>query len=249
MLVLEQITKRLGDTLALDTVSFKIKSGQTVVIVGSSGAGKTTLLRIIAGLERPDTGKIIGNTNTIWSSGQHWCPPWNRGVGMVFQDLVLWPHMTVAQHLDFTLRQIRKYRSRYVRQQRILQLLDAVGLINMSARLPSELSGGQQQRLALARTIASEPQYFLLDEAFSNLDRALQQTLWELLRHLQREQRFTLLAVTHNQECILEDAHRIFEMHAGRLGEIDKIRAKTLINGMHGVSEYKEHSRDNLEKR
>lgn len=229
MLVLEQVTKQLGDTLALDAVSFKIESGQTVVIVGSSGAGKTTLLRVIAGLERPDTGKIIGNT--IWSSGQHWCPPWKRRVGMVFQDLVLWPHMTVAQHLNFTLRQIKKYRSQNMRQQRILQLLDAVGLNEMMARLPSELSGGQQQRLALARTIASEPQYLLLDEAFSNLDRVLQRTLWELLRRLQQEQGFMLLAVTHNQEYILDDTHRIFEMHAGCLAEIEPKRALALIRG------------------
>ncbi len=230
MLVLEQVSKRIGETLALDMVSFKIESGQTIVIIGPSGAGKTTLLRVIAGLERPDTGKIIGN-NSVWRNEQHWCPPWKRRVGMVFQDLVLWPHMTVAQHLDFTLRQFKKYRPRHVRQQKILRLLDAVGLNKMMARFPSELSGGQQQRLALARTIASEPQYFLLDEAFSNLDRALQQTLWELLRRLQQEQGFTILAVTHNQEYILDDAHRIFEMHTGRLGEVDPKRALALIKG------------------
>ena len=230
MLVLERVTKRLGDTLALDTVSFAIESGQTAVFVGSSGAGKTTLLRVIAGLERPDGGTIIGN-NTVWSNEQHWCTPWERGVGMVFQDLVLWPHMTVVQHLDFTLRQLKKYRSRNARQQRILQLLDAVDLGDTMSRLPSELSGGQQQRLALARSIAAEPRFFLLDEAFSNLDNALQRSLWELLCRLQRERGFTFLAVTHNQEYILQDAHHIFEMQAGRLVEIALKRALVLITG------------------
>lgn len=218
MLRIDAISKQLGSAIVLKDVSLCLAPGETGLLTGPSGTGKTTLLRLIAGLDHPDNGEIRYG-ETVWFSAQRWTPPWERRLGMVFQDLVLWPHMTVREHLDFVLHQAHPRMSRQERKQRTHALLAEVGLDGMDGRLPAEMSGGQQQRLALLRAIASAPQMLLLDEAFSHLDEALQADLWTWLLAQQYQQGWALLCVSHQPSRLNGEVIRRFEISHKRLVE------------------------------
>lgn len=186
-------------------------------MVGPSGCGKTTLLRVIAGLERPDAGKVTIDDIEASTPGSILAPN-RRGVSMVFQDLALWPHMTVAGHLEFVLkegsisRKVLKAESRRYRK--------AVHLNGHSKRYPHELSGGEKQRLAIARALASKPAYLLMDEPFSSLDPLLKQDLQALVTELKIETGVGIIYVTHNMEETISLADRIAVMKKGRLEQI-----------------------------
>ena len=212
---LTAVTKRYDDRAAVDRVSLDIAAGESIVILGPSGCGKTTLLRLIAGLERLDTGEIWIDGRQVAGGAGKAVPPHERRLGFVFQDLALWPHLTVRQNLDFVMRSVRVDRSeRAKRGDDVLRLLRIEAL---SDRSPHQLSGGEQQRVALARALVGEPRLLLLDEPFSNLDTALRATLRAELARLQRQLGLTTMYVTHQRDDAVELADRVVILRNGRV--------------------------------
>ena len=208
------VSKRFGSFVALDRVSFTVKQGELLALLGPSGSGKTTLLRIIAGLERPDSGNVFFDGDDATRRD-----PRDRGVGFVFQHYALFRHMTVQQNVAFGL----KVRPRAQRpadaeiRSRVNELLSLVQLDYLGDRYPSELSGGQRQRVALARALAVQPKVLLLDEPFGALDAKVRQDLRRWLRRLHAEIHLTSVFVTHDQEEALELANRVVVMNEGRI--------------------------------
>ena len=213
---LAHVTKRFASRpVAVDDVSLEIACGESVVVVGPSGSGKTTLLRLIAGLEVPDFGEMCLDGRQVATARRRLVPPHQREIGFVFQDLALWPHLTVQQNLDFVLD--ADTMSRPDRRARTNEVSSLVRIEQMSTRYPHELSGGEQQRVALARAVVRRPRLLLLDEPLSSLDPELRTVLRGELRRLQRTLALTTVYVTHDQEDAEVLADRVVEMRAGRL--------------------------------
>ncbi|MEL6406913.1 MAG: ABC transporter ATP-binding protein [Chloroflexota bacterium] len=213
---LRSIKKHYDDVLAVNDISLEVRRGELLVLLGSSGCGKTTTLRLIAGLERPNTGEVILNGQMV--AGQNaWIPPENRHLGMVFQDYALFPHMTVYDNITFPLQGMNNLQ----RRDRVQDMLKLVGMSGMSERYPHQLSGGQQQRIALARALASEPSVVLLDEPFSNLDAARRKQVREEVRQILQLAGATGIFVTHDQEEAMSIADTIAVMQAGKILQID----------------------------
>ncbi len=181
----------------IDNFTFSMKKGEIVGVLGESGSGKSTLLRLIAGLETPSEGKIRISDRTVVDD-QSFVPPEQRGVGMVFQDYALFPHLTVAKNIEFGLHRL----PRSERQARVREMIDLVQLTGLEQRYPHELSGGQQQRVALARALAPKPALLLMDEPFSNLDADLKASIREELRHILKKAEMTCLFVSHDQQDV-----------------------------------------------
>lgn len=211
---LADVTKSYRDRAAVADVSFEIQPGESVVILGPSGCGKTTLLRLVAGLTRPDSGEIWLDGRLV-SDTRAFVPPHDRRLGFVFQDLALWPHLTVRQHLEFVMRAVNVPKVK--REGRAEQTLQLVHIEPFAARYPHELSGGEQQRVALARALVGEPRLLLLDEPLSSLDADLRAALRSELRRLQRELGLTSIYVTHDREDAAALADRVIAMRAGRI--------------------------------
>ena len=214
-IALREVTKRFQSHVALDNVTLEITPGDSVVILGPSGCGKTTLLRVIAGLEVPDEGDVLMNGTEVARSGQLIVPPHQRKLGFVFQDLALWPHLTVYENLDFVLQS-----AGLRRHERHARAHDALGLARvdvLSARYPHQLSGGEQQRVALARALVSQPRVLLLDEPLSNLDPELRSVLRQELKRLHHALALTIVYVTHDRDDAVALANRVLEMRAGRI--------------------------------
>lgn len=165
MIEVKNVFKKYREIDALKDVSFKVNKNILLTILGPSGSGKTTLLRLIAGLERPDKGKILLDGKIV-STPSKIVLPYKRKISMIFQNLSLWPHMTVEQHLNFVLKDSKK----------IENILDKVKLTGFKKRYPHQLSGGEKQRLAIARALITEPSYLLMDEPFSHLDFSLKKS-------------------------------------------------------------------------
>ena len=212
---LSDVTKRFRSHVALDRVSLQISPGETAVILGPSGCGKTTLLRAIAGLEVPDRGRVLLNGAEVSADGRVVVAPHQRKLGFVFQDLALWPHLTVEGNLGFVLRSARIPRAE--RRARAQEALRLVRIETLASRYPHDLSGGEQQRVALARAIVGEPRILLLDEPLSSLDPELRSVLRAELAHLRRALDLTVVYVTHDREDAAALATRIIEMQAGRI--------------------------------
>jgi ABC-type Fe3+/spermidine/putrescine transport system ATPase subunit len=219
-LVLTNVTKRFWAHRAVDSVSLEVAVGDAVVILGPSGCGKTTLLRLIAGLEVPDSGEISLNGTRVAGLGRSTVPPHRRGIGFVFQDLALWPHLTVWRNLEFVLGSVRTPRAE--RAERIHQALGLVRIEPLSGRYPHELSGGEQQRVALARALVGQPRLLLLDEPLSSLDPELRTNLRAELARLQRDLRITMVYVTHDTDDAAALADAVVEMRAGRIVSVSK---------------------------
>jgi sulfate transport system ATP-binding protein len=214
---LRNIYKKYGDFTALERVSLKIGEGELLALLGPSGSGKTTLLRIIAGLEYPDSGRVLLQGEEATDRA-----PRDRRVGLVFQHYALFRHMTVFENVAFGLR-VRPRQGRPSEQQirsRVRELLELVQLEWTSNRYPSQLSGGQRQRVALARALAVEPHVLLLDEPFGALDAKLRGELRQWLRTLHRELGLTAIFVTHDQEEALEVSSRVAVMNKGKIEQI-----------------------------
>ena len=188
-----KVSKSFAATPVLDSVSLDVPSGSVTALLGPSGCGKTTLLRVIAGLERPDSGEVRVGDRLLTGQGAFVAPE-HRRVGMVFQDWALFPHLTVAGNVGYGLPRSDR------RSGRVEEALEMVGLAGMGQRWPATLSGGQQQRVALARALAPRPAVLLLDEPFSNLDTALRTTVRGEVHRLLRQLGVTTVFVTHDQE-------------------------------------------------
>ncbi len=193
----KSLSKRYAATVALDNVTFSAGADAITVIRGPSACGKTTLLRCIAGLETPDAGTIRMGGCCVSGNGV-WVPPVRRGIGMVFQDHALWPHLSVRNHLNFVMRAARL--PKYERAARIARLLELVELGDYAHALPHSLSGGQQQRVGIARALALNPAFLLLDEPFANLDERLRGRILAELKRRWKNERVTVLVATHDVE-------------------------------------------------
>jgi iron(III) transport system ATP-binding protein len=189
-----------------------INKGEIISIVGDSGSGKSTILRLIAGLEVPRNGSIAINGRVV-TDDTTFVPPEERGVGLVFQDYALFPHMTVADNITFGL----KGWARTKRQQRLRELLELVGLPGFEQRYPYELSGGQQQRVALARALAPNPSLLMFDEPFSNLDKDIQYKIREELHAILKGTGITSIFVTHDMDDSRVLADRVVVMKHGKI--------------------------------
>ena len=223
-ITLHDVTKRFGSHLALDDVSLELANGAAVVILGPSGCGKTTLLRVIAGLEVPDKGLVMLDGTSVRSARRVIVPPHERKLGFVFQDLALWPHLTVRQNLDFVLGSTR--RARAERRQEAHTALTVMRIEQLHARFPHELSGGEQQRVALARAIVGKPRLLLLDEPLSSLDPDLRADLRTELARLQATLELTMVYVTHDRDDSALLADVIVEMRAGRILSVQQNRRR-----------------------
>jgi putative spermidine/putrescine transport system ATP-binding protein len=213
LLSLKAIVKAYGAVSALGGIDLEVPDGQIVTILGPSGSGKTTLLKVVAGFEMPDSGEVELAGRVITHA-----TPASRGIGMVFQNYALFPHMRVAENIAFPLQMRRLPRSEI--RDRVGRALALVGLTGYEGRYPRELSGGQQQRVALARAIVFEPRLLLLDEPFGALDRKLREQMQLEVKHLQRRLGITALFVTHDQEEALVLSDRIAVMNGGSIEQI-----------------------------
>ncbi len=212
-ITVENVEKNFGSVQALKPTNLEIGSGEFISLVGPSGCGKTTLLRTIAGLELPDDGKLTLIDRVVFSKPDGIdVPAENRGVGMVFQDFALWPHLTVFENVAFGLR-ARKDTDRL--KERVQWALSRVQLAGYDDRYPKQLSGGQQQRVSFARAIVTEPKIILLDEPLSALDAVLREGLRLMLRSLANELGLTAVYVTHDQHEAMSISDRIVVMRDG----------------------------------
>ncbi|MDX1745241.1 MAG: ABC transporter ATP-binding protein [Halobacteriales archaeon] len=215
----ENLRKTFGDEVAVDDLSMDVKQGQLKSLLGPSGCGKTTTLRCIAGLERPDSGRIYidGELVTDPQNGLH-VEPENRGIGMVFQSYAVWPHMTVEQNVRYPLK-IQKIGTKAERRQRVQEILEVVGLGEYADNLATNLSGGQQQRVAIARALVTEPAILLFDEPLSNLDAKLRREMRMEIRDIYRKFNTTILYVTHSQDEAMFLSSEIAIMNDGNIIE------------------------------
>ncbi len=208
-----------AEVRAVDGISVAVETGKLITLLGPSGCGKTTTLRCLAGLERPQTGRIVIGNRTVFDSEMRiFVPASDRGIGMVFQSYAIWPHMTVFENVAFPLRvsRAKKYPAAEIRD-RVSSMLDRVQLTGFAHRPATQLSGGQQQRLAFARGLVHEPSILLLDEPLSNLDAKLREQMRLELKRLQRSLGITTVYVTHDQSEALALSDEIAVFDAGRI--------------------------------
>ncbi|WP_293848787.1 ABC transporter ATP-binding protein [uncultured Phascolarctobacterium sp.] len=209
----ENVAKGYAKHHVLQNLDLNIKKGECFTLLGPSGCGKTVLIRLIAGHEVPDAGKIsIDNTTVADSSSGEYIPPERRGLGIVFQDYAVWPHMTVYENIAYPLKMEKRPKDEI--DKLVMDMVEIVGMKGLEKRLPSELSGGQQQRVALARALVSDPSVMLLDEPLSNLDANLREEMRFEIKALQRKFDITVMYVTHDQEVALAISDRIAIMDA-----------------------------------
>ncbi len=211
--VVSGVDKSFEDTSVLRGIDLAVEPGDSLALLGPSGCGKTTLLRLIAGLERPDSGSVVIGRQEM-AAAKTWVPPEKRNVGMVFQDWALFPHLTVGRNVGYGLPRAERGGSR------VAEALDMVGLADLADRMPETLSGGQQQRVALARAIAPRPTVLLLDEPFSNLDSALRVGVRSEVHRLLVELGITSIFVTHDQEEAFVLGDEVAVMQDGRIEQI-----------------------------
>jgi ABC-type Fe3+/spermidine/putrescine transport system ATPase subunit len=215
----DDVTKRYDTGGGIERVSLDINPGESIVVLGPSGSGKTTLLRLIAGLEVPRAGSIWIDGQLVAERGHNIVPPHRRHVGLVFQDLALWPHLTVRQNLEFVVRSAGMRR-----QQQADAIANILALCRidplLADRYPHKLSGGEQQRVALARALVGSARLLLLDEPFSSLDPELRVGLRKELGGLQRQLGLTTIYVTHDRDDAQALADRTVRLRAGELEDV-----------------------------
>ena len=222
-LQLIEVTKRFDDRKVVDGISLDVAEGEVLALLGASGSGKTTTLRLIAGLEMPDAGEVWIAGKKVSEGARSLVPPRARGIGFIFQDLALWPHLTVAGNLDFVLQSVGIPKRE--RSKRIDETLRLVRIESYAHRYPSQLSGGEQQRAAIARALVGSPRLLLLDEPMSSLDSPLKAELSADLIDLQRLLRITTIYITHDKSEALALAHRIAIMQKGRIEQVGTAEA------------------------
>ncbi|TPW33456.1 ABC transporter ATP-binding protein [Martelella alba] len=207
---LEQLTKRYGESTAVDSLSLHIQEGEFYALLGPSGCGKSTTLRMVAGFVKPTTGRILVGGQNLTP-----LPPEKRDIGIVFQNYAIFPHMSVADNIAFGLKLRKKSRDEI--ETSVKAALDQVGLSGYGDRFQRNLSGGQQQRVALARVLVTEPRILLLDEPLSALDKTLREEMKFWIKELQQNLGITTIYVTHDQDEALTMSDRIGVMRAGQI--------------------------------
>jgi len=217
MIELSNVGKAQDGKPILETFNLKVKPGERVILFGPSGSGKTTILRLIAGFLAPDRGAVSLNGQVASKDGRVMVPPHERGLGFVFQDLALWPHMTVFENVEFALKVQRVNQAQRV--ERVEAMLALVQLSSFKTTYPAKLSGGEQQRVAIARALIAEPSTVLMDEPLSNLDEDLRTSLCTGILEFQARFGFTLVYVTHNRDEI--------RMLDGRVVQLEMLKPKT----------------------
>jgi ABC-type Fe3+/spermidine/putrescine transport system ATPase subunit len=213
---IKNLLKRYKKVVAVNHIQLEVKEGEMLTLLGPSGCGKTTTLRCIAGLERPEEGDIVIDGKPMLSEG--FVQPSKRGIGMVFQNYAVWPHMKVFNNIVYGLK-LQKISKQKIRE-RAQQVLELVGLAGLQDRYPSQLSGGQQQRVALARALVTNPKVLLLDEPLSNLDAKLREELRFEIKSLVRRMGITSVYVTHDQAEAMVISDRIVVMDSGNVVQI-----------------------------
>ena len=208
----QNVRQTFGATLAVDEVTLRVEPGEIVCLLGHSGCGKTSLLRMVAGLERPDSGRVLIDGREVVGPDR-FTPPEQRGVGMMFQDYALFPHLTIFENVTFGLSKLPANKARIVAEAQLAR----VGLLRYAKDYPHMLSGGEQQRVALARAMAPHPGVLLMDEPFSNLDQRMRERIREETTALLRENGATAVVVTHDPEEAMQIADRIALMRAGKI--------------------------------
>jgi iron(III) transport system ATP-binding protein len=216
-LTFEDVSRRFGDGLALDHVSIDVASGEVLCLLGPSGCGKTTLLRIAAGVERPSSGRVLLDGQEVAGPNQ-FVPPEKRGVGLMFQDFALFPHLSILDNVAFGLKSLTRREA----TTEALAALTRVGLAHYANEYPHILSGGEQQRVALARAIAPRPSVLLMDEPFSGLDPRLRERMREETLAILRETRATCIVVTHDAEEAMRMGDRVALLRRGRVVQTGK---------------------------
>jgi multiple sugar transport system ATP-binding protein len=209
-ITLDTVRKQFGDVVAVDDVDLEIEDGEFISIVGPSGCGKTTTLRLVAGLEQLTSGRIFFGDTDVSNT-----PAKKRGIGMVFQNLALYPHMSVRENMEFGLSVADVPQKE--QDERIMKIAEMLDIAELLDREPSELSGGQQQRVAIGRTMVLEPNVFLLDEPLASLDAKLRVEIREELQELQKEIGVTTVYVTHDQEQAMTMSDRVIVIHDGEV--------------------------------
>ena len=217
---IQNLLKRFKDVIAVNRIQLEIDKGEMLTLLGPSGCGKTTTLRCIAGLEKPEEGDIIIDGQPMLSQG--FVPSSKRGIGMVFQNYAVWPHMKVFSNIVYGLK-LQKISKPKIREQ-AQQVLELVGLAGLEDRYPAQLSGGQQQRVALARALVTHPKVLLLDEPLSNLDAKLREELRFEIKSLVRRMGITAVYVTHDQAEAMVISDRIAVMDSGNVVQIGNPR-------------------------
>ncbi len=216
-LTLEEVSRRYGEVLALDRVSLDIEPSEVLCLLGPSGCGKSTLLRIAAGVERPSSGRIVLDGQEV--AGPHgFVPPEKRGIGLMFQDFALFPHLTILDNVAFGLKSLTRSEAKAEARA----ALERVGLSHYAGEYPHILSGGEQQRVALARAIAPRPSVLLMDEPFSGLDPRLREKMREETLAILHETRATSIVVTHDAEEAMRMGDRVALMRKGRVVQTGK---------------------------
>ena len=221
-LSLAGVTRTFGDFDAVKDVSIDVRDGEFLAVLGPSGCGKTTLLRLVAGFEKPTAGEIRIGSETVSSAGQN-VPPEKRRVGIVFQNYALWPHMTVAENIGYSLKVAKVGRAEA--RKRIEDALALVNLQGLGERRPANLSGGQRQRVALARCLVAAPSLLLFDEPLANLDVHLRAAMEDEFAALHERTGTTVVYITHDQSEAMALADRIAVMDKGRLAQVATPRA------------------------
>jgi len=217
---IQSLFKRFKDVVAVNRIQLEINQGEMLTLLGPSGCGKTTTLRCIAGLEKPEGGDIVIDGQPMLSKG--FVPPSKRGIGMVFQNYAVWPHMKVFNNIVYGLK-LQKISRQSIRE-RAQKVLELVGLDGLEDRYPAQLSGGQQQRVALARALVTNPKVLLLDEPLSNLDAKLREELRFEIKSLVRRMGITSVYVTHDQAEAMVISDRIAVMNSGDVVQIGSAR-------------------------
>ncbi len=223
IIAFRECTKRFGDKTVLDRVSFSVSDHALISILGRSGSGKTTLIRLLAGLEKPDSGTIIINGKTVTEDQHILIPPNQRQIGFIFQDLALFPHFSVYDNIAFGL----KLNQPGKHKELTMKTLIAFNLTGLKDKYPNQLSGGQQQLVALARSWALNPEILLMDEPMANLDVKLKREIRDKVRELGKERRVTVLYITHDHREAMEISDRILLLSNGHIafsGSPDEMR-------------------------
>lgn len=220
-LQLAGVTKRFGDRAVVDRVSIEVAEGEVVALLGPSGCGKTTCLRLVAGLETPDEGEVWIGGERVAAGKRNLVPPRARRVGFVFQDLALWPHLTVKGNIDFVLSSAGI--SKRERERMTGEALRLTRLERYARSYPGQLSGGEQQRVAIARALVGRPHIILLDEPMASLDSELKAELLAEFGSLQKRLGVTTIYVTHDHAEARSLAARVILMRAGHIERVEAV--------------------------